>query len=134
MAEKFDEINRTEARHESYLVDDAEYVVVSWGTSGPFVDYVVDELRADGIRIGSFRPITLWPFPEQALEAATANCRKVLVFEINAGQMIDDVRLSVTDRSKVISIGGVSVDYSGMRQGSLLDVAAIRERVMPHIG
>jgi 2-oxoglutarate/2-oxoacid ferredoxin oxidoreductase subunit alpha len=134
VAEKFDEIARVEPRHESYLADDAEYVIVSWGTSGPFVDYVVDELRADGIRAGSFRPITLWPFPEDALEAATANCRKVLVFEINAGQMIDDVRLSVADRSKVSFIGGVSVDYSGMRQGTLLDVAAIRERVMAHIG
>jgi 2-oxoglutarate ferredoxin oxidoreductase subunit alpha len=133
VARKFDEINAVEARHESYLVDDAEYVIVSWGTTGPFVDYVVDELRAEGIRVGSFRPVTLWPFPERALQLATADCRKVLVYEINAGQMIDDVRLSVGDRSKVTFIGGVSVDYSGMRQGPLLDVAPIRARVLEHI-
>jgi 2-oxoglutarate ferredoxin oxidoreductase subunit alpha len=133
VAAKFDEINRSEARYEEYLTDDAEYVVVCWGTSGPFVDYIVDELRADGIRVGSFRPITLWPFPEDALQASTANCRKVLVFELNAGQMIDDVRISVTDRSKITFIGGVSVDYSGMRQGPLLDVIAIRERILEYI-
>jgi 2-oxoglutarate/2-oxoacid ferredoxin oxidoreductase subunit alpha len=133
LAEKFDEIGRTEARHESYLVDDADYVVVSWGTSGPFIDYVVDELRADGVRIGSFRPITLWPFPEEALAAATERCRRVLVYELNAGQMLDDVRLSVTDRRKIDFIGGVSVDYSGMRQGPLLDVSPIRERILESI-
>ena len=133
LAEKFDHIGRTEARHESYLVDDADYVVVSWGTSGPFVDYVVDELRADGVRIGSFRPITLWPFPEEALAAATERCKRVLVYELNAGQMFDDVRLSVTDRKKIHFIGGVSVDYSGMRQGPLLDVSPIRERILESI-
>jgi 2-oxoglutarate ferredoxin oxidoreductase subunit alpha len=130
LAAKFEEINQTESRYETYLTDDADYVVVSWGTSGPFVDYVVDELRADGFRIGSFRPISLWPFPEKALQAATQSCRKVLVFEVNAGQMIDDVRLSVADRSKISFIGGVSVDYSGLRQGRLLDVVPIRERIM----
>ena len=55
--------------------------------------------------------------------------KKVLVYEINAGQMIDDVRLSVPDRSVVRGIGGVSVDSSGMRQGSLLGVSSIRDRV-----
>ena len=48
IGEKFDEIARAEARHESFLADDAEYLVVSFGTSSPFVDYVVEELRADG--------------------------------------------------------------------------------------
>jgi 2-oxoglutarate/2-oxoacid ferredoxin oxidoreductase subunit alpha len=128
VAAKIEEM-ATEASYDSYLTDDADYVIVSWGTSGAFIDYVVDELRADGVRIGSFRPITLWPFPEQALEEATAHAKRVLVYEVNAGQMLEDVRLSVTDRSKIRFIGGVSVDYSGMRQGDLLDVAPIRERV-----
>jgi 2-oxoglutarate ferredoxin oxidoreductase subunit alpha len=134
VAAKFAEVARTEARHESYQVDGADYLVVSFGTSGPFVDYVVDELRADGIRIGSFRPITLWPFPQDALRAASDRCSKVLVFEVNGGQMVDDVRLSVTDRAKVVEIGGVSIDYSGMRQGELLDAAAIRSAVLKAIG
>jgi 2-oxoglutarate ferredoxin oxidoreductase subunit alpha len=130
VAAKFADLARTEARHESYQADDAEYLVVSFGTSAPFVDYVVDELRADGKRVGSFRPVTLWPFPEEALRRLSEHCRQVLVFEVNAGQMVDDVRLSVTDRSKVLEIGGVSIDYSGMRQGELLDAGSIRDAVL----
>jgi 2-oxoglutarate ferredoxin oxidoreductase subunit alpha len=134
VAEKFHDIAATEARHETYRADDAEILIVSWGTAGPFVDYVVDLLREDGIRVGSFRPITLWPFPERALEEAARGCSKVLVYEINAGQAMEDVRLSIPDRDKIEFIGGVSVDYSGMRQGELLDVAPLRDRVLRAIG
>jgi 2-oxoglutarate ferredoxin oxidoreductase subunit alpha len=132
IGEKFADIARTEARHEALHVEDAEHLVVSFGSSSPFVDHVVEELRADGLRVGSFRPITLWPFPEDALAeiVATGPCRQVLVYEVNAGQMIDDVRLSVGRGTPVTPIGGVSVDDSGMRQGSLLTVEAIRERVL----
>ena len=129
IAEKFDEISRLEQRHESFHADDAEYLIVSFGTCAPFVDYVVEELRSEGVRIGSFRPITLWPFPEQALAEAAKNAKCVMVYEINAGQMLDDVRLSVEDRSRVLFLGGVSIDDSGMRQGSLLDAKVLRERV-----
>ncbi len=57
----------------------------------------------------------------------------MLVFEVNAGQMVDDVRLSVTDQGKVVEIGGVSIDYSGMRQGELLDAISIRDAVLKAI-
>jgi 2-oxoglutarate ferredoxin oxidoreductase subunit alpha len=129
VAAKFEEIAAAEQRHETFMADDAEYLVVSWGTSAAFVDYVVEELRDEGVSIGSFRPITLWPFPEKALEEAAANAKKVLVYEVNSGQMLEDVRLSITDRSKIQFIGGVSVDYSGMRQGDILDAAPIRDRI-----
>jgi 2-oxoglutarate ferredoxin oxidoreductase subunit alpha len=129
LAEKFNDIAKVEARHDSYLSDDADYLIVSFGTSSPFVDYVVEELRSEGIKAGAFRPITLWPFPEAALAEASAHAKRVLVYEVNAGQMLDDVRLSVADRSKIDFIGGVSVDYSGMRQGESLQVAAIRAAV-----
>jgi 2-oxoglutarate/2-oxoacid ferredoxin oxidoreductase subunit alpha len=132
VGEKFADIARTEARHEMLHADDAEVLVVSFGSSGPFVDHVVEELRADGLRVGAFRPVTLWPFPEDALaELVTSGpCRQVLVFEVNAGQMIDDVRLAVGRGMPVRAIGGVSVDDSGMRQGSLLTVETIRQRVL----
>jgi 2-oxoglutarate ferredoxin oxidoreductase subunit alpha len=134
LADKFGDIGRSEPRYESLMTEDADVVVVSWGTSAVFVDFVVEELRAEGVRIGSFRPITLWPFPEAALAAATARCRQVLVYEINAGQMLEDVRLSVADRSKIGFIGGVSIDYSGMRQGPLLEAAPLRDRIVAAIG
>ena len=90
---------------------------------------MVDELRAEGMSIGSFRPITLWPFPAVGLEEATKGKRHVLVYELNAGQMVDDVRMYAHDRSVIRSIGGVSQDESGMRQGDLLNADEVRQRI-----
>ena len=131
VAEKY-ELAQREARHVARDVDDAEVVVVSFGTTAAFVDYVVDELRADGHRIGTFRPVTLWPFPSDALgEIARGDaCKLVLVHELNAGQMIDDVRLAVEGAKPVRAIGGVSQDESGMRQGDLLQIDIIRARIL----
>jgi 2-oxoglutarate ferredoxin oxidoreductase subunit alpha len=134
IADKFAAIAEAEVRHESHRTEDAEHLVVSFGTSGPFVEHVVDELREDGHRIGAFRPISLWPFPEAALAEAAAGCRSVLVFEVNAGQMVDDVRLAVAGACPVRSIGRVSIDGSGMRQGDVLGAAAIRTSVLAAIG
>ncbi len=130
IAEKFEEIARVEQRWESVRCEEADTVIVSFGTSAPFVEQVVGELREDGHRIGAFRPISLWPFPESALAEACANASRVLVFEINAGQMIDDVRLAVGGRVRVEPIGRVSIDFSGMRQGEILSVPWIRQRVL----
>jgi 2-oxoglutarate ferredoxin oxidoreductase subunit alpha len=129
IAEKFEEMARVETRWESIDCEGAETVVVSFGTAGPFVEQVVGELRADGVRIGAFRPITLWPFPEAALAEACRSADRVLVFEVNAGQMIDDVRLAVAGRVPVSPLGRVSIDFSGMRQGEILTVPWIRDRV-----
>ncbi len=134
IAQKYADIERAEARHESNAAEDAEILLVSFGTTSVFVDRVVEELRAGGIRAGSFRPVTLWPFPGQALEEATRGCRRVLVYEINAGQLVDDVRIHASDRSAVSSIGGVSQDASGMRQGDLLKATAVRDRVLAELG
>ncbi len=134
VAEKYADVARTEARHTSHRADDARHLVVAFGSTGPFVDYVVDELRAAGHAVGSFRPVTLWPFPADALAAAAAPCDEVLVYELNAGQMVDDVRLAVDGAVPVRSIGGVSQDESGLRQGDLLGVDTIRARVLDAIG
>jgi 2-oxoglutarate ferredoxin oxidoreductase subunit alpha len=133
VAAKYDEAARAEPRHAGSHVDDAEHLVVSFGTTGPFVDYVVDELRRDGHSIGAFRPLTLWPFPSDALAAAAARCATVLVYELNAGQMIDDVRLAINGTVPVRAVGGVSQDESGMRQGDLLDVEVMRQRILAAI-
>lgn len=130
IAAKFDRIREEEARWEEGLIDGADYVVVAWGTGGLFVEHVVTELRAEGVPIGFFRPVTLWPFPEAALEAATDRARGVLVFEVNAGQMMDDVRISVRDKSKVRFIGGVSSHSAGLRLGPLMDAPVIRQRII----
>jgi 2-oxoglutarate/2-oxoacid ferredoxin oxidoreductase subunit alpha len=130
IAAKFDAIGAIEARHEQAYTEDAETLVVSFGSAAKFVEHVVEELRADGHRIGWFRPITLWPFPGAALEEATRQAERVLVFEVNAGQMIDDVRLNAVNRKAVRAIGGVSIHESGLAYGELMDAPVIRDRVL----
>jgi len=134
VAAKYADMEDVEARYEARHTEDAEIVLCTWGTTSVFADRLVDELRADGVRIGSFRPVTLWPFPGDALREATATATHVLVFEINAGQMVDDIRMHATDRSAVRFIGGVSQEPSGMRQGPLFSLEALRERVLDAAG
>ncbi|HIE60159.1 MAG TPA: hypothetical protein EYQ02_00220, partial [Microbacterium sp.] len=122
-------IEAAETRFEMESCEDAEVVIVAFGTLARFARYVVRELRAEGVRVGLFRPITLWPFPSDALASATAGARRIAVLEQNAGQMIDDVRLSVLGRVPVVAIGGISTDAAGFGIGPLLDANVIRDRV-----
>ena len=123
------EIERIEARAETGYLEDAETVVVAFGSPARFVRSVVRDLREAGERVGFVRPITLWPFPADAV-AAAAGARTVAVFELSAGQLIDDVRLAVLGRAPVVGIGGISTDGSGFGVGRLLDVETIRDRVL----
>jgi 2-oxoglutarate ferredoxin oxidoreductase subunit alpha len=122
-------IAASEARSESGFLDDAEHLVVAFGTPAKFVRYAVRRLREQGLRVGYVRPITLWPFPSTAVAEAAAGRRSVLVFELNAGQMVDDVRLAVLGEAPVRSIGGISTDHSGFGVGALLDVEVIAGRI-----
>ena len=128
IAEKFREIARAEQHWEEAHCADAELIVVAYGTAGKFVEYVVDEMRATGSRVGYFRPISLWPFPGEALERATAHAQRVAVFELNAGQMIEDVTRFV-DRSKVYAIGGISSDDDGLNIGKMMAAGEVRRRI-----
>jgi 2-oxoglutarate ferredoxin oxidoreductase subunit alpha len=132
VAAKFAAIEAAEARSEESTQDGDETLVVAFGSGASFVEYVVDELRAEGHRIGWFRPVTLWPFPGDALRRASRG-RRVLVFELNAGQMLDDVRIHAADRSTVRFIGGVSISDSGLSYGELLDAPVVRQRILGEI-
>lgn len=129
VAEKYRLIEAEEARYEQQGCEDAEVVVVAFGTAAKFVEVVVRELREEGHKVGWFRPVTLWPFPGPALAAATARARSVAVFELNAGQMVEDVLIHAADRSVVRSIGGISADDSGINIGPLMAARPIRERI-----
>jgi 2-oxoglutarate ferredoxin oxidoreductase subunit alpha len=129
VAGKLTRIAAAEPRVESGFLDDAEHVVVAFGTPAKFVRYAVRRLRDKGLRVGYVRPITLWPFPTEAVADAAAGRRSVLVFELNSGQMIDDVRLAVLGRAPVLGIGGISTDHSGFGVGALLDVEVIAGRI-----
>jgi len=104
---KYQEIEKSEQRSESYLTDDAEVILVAYGISARLSRHVVNELRrTSDFKVGLFRPITLYPFPELALnELALSGRRKFLVVELNMGQMLYDVKLAVANTGcKVASI------------------------------
>jgi 2-oxoglutarate ferredoxin oxidoreductase subunit alpha len=119
-----------EVRVESGYLDDAETVVVAFGSPAKFVKYAIKQLRADGHRIGYVRPITLWPFPYDALRDATAGVRRVGSYEMSGGQLIDDVRIGVAGQAPVHFIGGVSTDDSGFGVGRMLDVVDVAARIL----
>jgi len=127
LQDKFRQIQSVEARIETEFTEDALYVATAFGTAAKFVRHVVREMRGEGYRIGYIRPITLWPFPADAFKQAARGVREVGVFELNGGQMIEDVRLSLLGDAPAVSIGGISSDSSGFGVGSLLNTARIRE-------
>jgi 2-oxoglutarate/2-oxoacid ferredoxin oxidoreductase subunit alpha len=104
-------------------------VVVAFGSLARFARHTMRELRARGERVGYFRPITLWPFPSDALARATVGAKRVAVLEQNAGQMIDDVRLAVLGRAPVVAIGGISTDPHGFGIGTFFDPEQVRARI-----
>jgi 2-oxoglutarate ferredoxin oxidoreductase subunit alpha len=123
-------IEGVEPRAEIGHVDDADVVVVAFGTPGRYVRAAVAQLRAEGHRVGYVRPITLFPFPTDAVAEAAEGATTVAVYENNEGQMIDDVRLAVLGRAPVRFIGGLSLDHSGFGIAPDLDVAVLRDRIL----
>ncbi len=103
--ERYAVIERDEQRAETFLVDDADVVVVAFGASARVARSAVVEARAKGVKAGLIRPITLWPFPVDALEAAVPTAKAFLTVEMNMGQMVDDVRLAVNGRRPVEFFG-----------------------------
>ena len=101
MAAKYDQIRADEQRWEEIALDDADLVVVAFGTCGRVARSAVREARQQGIKVGMIRPITLWPFPAKPIESALSHARGVLVSEMNMGQMVEDVRLAVNGRVPV---------------------------------
>jgi 2-oxoglutarate ferredoxin oxidoreductase subunit alpha len=122
-------IAAAEKRCETGLLDDAEIAIVAFGSPARFVKYAVHACRAQGMKVGWVRPISLWPFPDDTVAAVAGRVRALAVFEQNAGQMIDDVRLAVLGKVPVIGIGGISHDHSGFGVGPALEPAHIIERI-----
>jgi 2-oxoglutarate ferredoxin oxidoreductase subunit alpha len=128
LIDKQNQIEAAEQRFEAVYTDDAEFVIVAFGTLARFARSAVEAMRAEGIRVGLFRPISLWPFPADALVEATRSAKRVACLEQNAGQMIEDVKLSLLGSVPVVSIGGISTDAAGFGIGALLDRDLIRHR------
>ena len=98
---KLDRIQAEEVRCELTLVDDAEILIVAFGSAARITKTAIREAREQGIRAGMLRPITLLPFPSTAIEELLDRVQTVLVVEMNTGQMVDDVRLAVQGRVPV---------------------------------
>ncbi len=103
--ERYDRIKAAEQRAEEYLVEDADIVLVAFGASARIARSAVNKARERGIKAGLIRPITLWPFPVDAIERASATAKAFLTVEMNMGQMVDDVRLAVAGRLPVAFYG-----------------------------
>jgi len=99
------EIEVNEVRYAEYMMEDAEVVVVAYGTSGRIVQTAIKQARAEGIRAGLFRPISVFPFPYEQLRQAARNARQILVVELSAGQMIEDVRLALGEMHPISFFG-----------------------------
>ncbi len=98
---KFADIARNEVRWADEQLDDADLVVVAYGTAARIAHSAVRKARQEGIRVGLFRPISLWPFPEAQLRELASRPADMLVVELSAGQMVEDVRLAVEGRCTV---------------------------------
>ena len=109
LQKKYQTIKDTEVRYETQKCDDADYVIVSFGSAARISEKAIEMAREAGIKVGLFRPITLWPFPTKQICDIAKGKKGILVAEINAGQMVDDVRLSIN--------GAVPVEYFGRLGG-----------------
>ncbi len=100
-----------ESRHENYLTEDAEILLVGFGIVSRVLRTAVDQLRAQGMKAGLFRPITLWPFPSRELCETAQHVKQVLVVELSTGMMVEDVKLALN--------GSVPVEYYGRVGGNV---------------
>ena len=121
LQEKYQTCMDTEKRSESILTDDAEIVVVSFGFVSRLAHEMVAELRAEGIKAGLFRPITLWPFDDDALKKAVENAKAVVVLEHNAGMMCSDIRMYLEGQKPIY--------FHGRMGGSIINTDSVKAKI-----
>ncbi len=105
LQEKYDLIEANEVRFEEHFTDDAEYLIVAFGSVARICLKAIEDAREQGIKVGLIRPITLWPFPKKAIAELARKVKGILVVELNAGQMIEDVRLAAGSQVPVHHFG-----------------------------
>jgi len=125
MEAKYSRVQELEVRHELYEAEDAEVLVVGYGIVSRVLRSTVDEARREGLRVGLFRPVTLWPFPAKALRQAAASAEKVLVVELSNGQMVEDVRLALN--------GAVPVEFCGRGGGNVPAAEEVYAQITAHL-
>lgn len=98
---KYREIEAKEVRFEEYMTGDAEYLIVAFGSAARISKKVISIAREQGLKVGLLRPITLWPFPSKRIAELASKVKGILSLEINAGQMVEDIRMAVEGKTLV---------------------------------
>ena len=123
---KYKDIEENEVRYEEIMCEDAEYLLVAFGSSARICQKACQIAREKGIKLGLLRPITLWPFPTKAIAEYANKVKAMLTVELNAGQMVEDVRLAVN--------GKVPVEHYGRLGGIVYTpdeiVEAVKNKLM----
>ncbi len=126
LQEKYETIRQNEVRYETIQCEDADYIIVAFGSAARIAQKAIENAREEGIKVGLFRPITLWPYPSKEIAALAEGKKGVLVAEINAGQMVEDVKLAIN--------GAVPVEYFGRLGGIVPEpneiVDALKNKLM----
>ena len=118
---KYDAMAEAECRWQEEMLEDAEIVIVAYGTTSRIARSAMRKCREKGIRVGMLRPITLWPFPTEALQETLSTAQRYLCVEMSMGQMVDDVRLAIN--------GQCPVDFYGRVGGMVPSVAELVEQI-----
>ena len=126
LEKKYEAIAENETLYEEYNVsEDNEVLCVAFGTSARIAKSAIDELKEQGRSVGLIRPITLWPFPSEAVAKAAGNVNQVISFELNLGQMVEDVRLAVN--------GKVPVGFMGRVGGLVFSPEDVRKKIEEYL-
>ena len=102
---KYREIEKVEVRYEEIGCQDVDYLIVAFGSMARICQKTIEMASAEGLKIGLLRPITLWPFPKEIISSYADKVKGMISVELNAGQMVEDVRLAVNGRVKVEHFG-----------------------------
>jgi len=122
LQKKYRIMKNNDVRFESYYAEDSEVLVVAFGIVARIALSAVMKLRREGFKIGLFRPVTLFPFPEKELYLLSGKNRRFITIEMNAGQMVEDVRLSVNGRSEVL--------FYGRPGGAVITPEEVQEKIL----
>ncbi|MDR0750922.1 MAG: 3-methyl-2-oxobutanoate dehydrogenase subunit VorB [Tannerellaceae bacterium] len=125
---KYKKIEEAEVRYEEFHCEDAEYLLVAFGSAARICQKTVELARLEGIKLGLLRPITLWPFPKEIIKTYAHKVKGMLSVELNAGQMVEDVRLAVN--------GKIRVEHFGRLGGIVFTpdeiLVALKEKIIQH--
>lgn len=117
-------IEENEVRFQEYYTDDAEYLIVAFGSVARICLKAIEDARAAGVKVGLLRPITLWPFPKAEIARLSKQVKGILTVELNAGQMIEDVRLAAN--------GAVEVHHFGRMGGIVPNPGEVIDALRKH--